>query len=45
MSVRLRKWKSRSGKVLEAWWIDVKFQHADGRIERVYGFLDRVPSQ
>lgn len=35
MSVRLRKWKSRSGKVLEAWWIDVKFQHADGRIERV----------
>src|SRR3954447_22753415 len=35
MSVRLRKWKSRSGKVLEAWWIDVKFQHHDGRIERV----------
>jgi integrase len=35
MSVRLRKWKSREGKMLEAWVIDVKFVHADGRIERV----------
>lgn len=35
MSVRLRKWKSKEGKVQEAWWVDVKFQHPDGRVERV----------
>ncbi|RKH39108.1 site-specific integrase [Corallococcus sp. AB050B] len=35
MSVRLRKWKSKEGKVQEAWWVDVKYQHPDGRVERV----------
>ncbi len=35
MSVRLRKWKDRNGKKKEAWWVDVKFQHPDGHIERV----------
>jgi integrase len=35
MSVRLRKWKTKEGKVQEAWWVDVKFQHPDGRVERV----------
>jgi len=35
MSVRLRKWKSKEGKVQEAWWVDVMFQHPDGRVERV----------
>jgi len=36
MSVRLRQWKDkRTGKQCEAWMVDVQFQHADGRIERV----------
>ncbi len=35
MSVRLRKWKTKEGKVQEAWWIDVKYQHPSGRVERV----------
>ncbi|NNB84591.1 tyrosine-type recombinase/integrase [Corallococcus exiguus] len=35
MSVRLRKWKSKEGKVQEAWWVDVKYQHPDGRVERI----------
>ncbi|CAM4495742.1 tyrosine-type recombinase/integrase [Corallococcus exiguus] len=35
MSVRLRKWKSKEGKVQEAWWVDVKYQHPSGKVERV----------
>jgi hypothetical protein len=35
MSVRLRKWKSKEGKVQEAWWVDVKYQHPNGRVERI----------
>jgi len=35
MSVRLRQWKDTSGKEHEAWWVDVQFQHADGRLERI----------
>ncbi|WP_426753906.1 tyrosine-type recombinase/integrase [Myxococcus sp. Y35] len=35
MSVRLRKWKTKEGKVQEAWWVDVKYQHPSGRVERV----------
>jgi len=35
MSVRLRKWKTKEGKVQEAWWVDVKYQHPDGRVERI----------
>ncbi|CAM4063886.1 tyrosine-type recombinase/integrase [Corallococcus exiguus] len=35
MSIRLRKWKTKEGKVQEAWWVDVKYQHPDGRVERV----------
>ncbi|MFY2558384.1 tyrosine-type recombinase/integrase [Corallococcus terminator] len=35
MSVRLRKWKAKEGRVHEAWWVDVKYQHPDGRVERV----------
>ncbi|WNG25593.1 site-specific integrase [Cystobacter fuscus] len=35
MSVRLRKWKDKDGKVQEAWAVDVKFQHPDGRVERI----------
>jgi integrase len=35
MSVRLRRWKNKAGKSLEAWTVDVVFQHADGREERV----------
>ena len=31
MSVRLRKWKTKAGKVEEAWWVDLMFQHPDGR--------------
>jgi integrase len=35
MSVRLRKWKDKAEKIQEAWHVDIKFQHTDGRIERV----------
>ncbi|MFP2932184.1 tyrosine-type recombinase/integrase [Pyxidicoccus sp. 3LG] len=35
MSVRLRKWKTKEGKVQEAWWVDVKYQHPNGRVERI----------
>lgn len=35
MSVRLRKWRTKEGKLLEAWWVDVKFRHPDGHVERV----------
>ncbi|WP_342377333.1 site-specific integrase [Myxococcus stipitatus] len=35
MSVRLRKWKTKENKVQEAWWVDVKYQHPDGRVERI----------
>jgi hypothetical protein len=35
MSVRLRKWKTKEGKVQEAWWVDVKSQHPNGKVKRV----------
>jgi integrase len=35
MSVRLRKWTTKEKQVQEGWWVDVKFQHPDGRVERV----------
>lgn len=35
MSVRLKKWKDRTGKQREAWMVDVLFEHPDGREERV----------
>lgn len=35
MSVRLRQWKTQEGKVQEAWWVDVKYQHPSGRVERI----------
>jgi integrase len=35
MSVRLRKWIDREGRQQETWMVDVKFEHSDGRIERV----------
>jgi len=35
MSVRLRRWKDKAGKVREAWVVDVKFQHASGAFQRV----------
>ncbi|RKH64287.1 tyrosine-type recombinase/integrase [Corallococcus aberystwythensis] len=35
MSVRQRKWKTKEGKVQEAWWVDVKYQHPSGKVERV----------
>jgi len=35
MSVRLRQWKDNDGKMQEAWVVDVKFQHTNGRIQRV----------
>ncbi len=36
MSVRMRKWKDKvTGKMQQAWIIDVKFRHADGTVQRV----------
>ncbi len=35
MSVRLRQWKDKNGKMQEAWVVDVKFQHANGALQRV----------
>ena len=35
MSVRLCKWKTKEGKVQEAWWVDVKSQHPNGKVKRV----------
>jgi len=35
MSVRLRKRKYPGGGILETWLVDVKFQHPDGRVERI----------
>ncbi|HEY8207329.1 MAG TPA: tyrosine-type recombinase/integrase [Myxococcaceae bacterium] len=35
MSVRLRKWKTKEGKVQEAWWVDVKYRHPTGKVDRV----------
>ncbi|RYZ37866.1 MAG: site-specific integrase [Myxococcaceae bacterium] len=35
MSVRLRKWKDKNEKLQEAWTVDVKLQHPDGRVERI----------
>ncbi|SEN36639.1 Phage integrase, N-terminal SAM-like domain, partial [Stigmatella aurantiaca] len=35
MSVRARKWTNKAGKVEERWTVDIVFQHADGRDERV----------
>ena len=31
MSVRLRKWQNKAGKVEEAWQVDFMFHHPDGR--------------
>src|SRR3954471_9315197 len=38
MSVRLRKWQSKAGKVEEAWQVDFIFHHPDGRRQRVVKF-------
>lgn len=38
MSVRLREWKDSSGKARSAWLVDVVFEHADGRVQRVKKF-------
>lgn len=38
MSVRLRQWKNKAGKVEEAWQVDFVFQHSDGRRQRVVKF-------
>ncbi|RJS14633.1 site-specific integrase [Corallococcus sp. H22C18031201] len=38
MSARMRKWKTKEGKVEEAWQVDFVFQHADGRKQRVVKF-------
>lgn len=36
MSVRRRSYKDpETGKVTESWMVDIKFQHPDGRVERV----------
>ncbi|WP_041792130.1 tyrosine-type recombinase/integrase [Stigmatella aurantiaca] len=35
MSVRARTWTNKAGKVEERWTVDIVFQHADGREERV----------
>jgi integrase len=35
MSVRSRKWKNKAGKVEERWIVDVVFEHADWREQRV----------
>lgn len=35
MSVRRRKYKNSTGKVVEVWMVDVEFTHPDGRVERV----------
>ena len=36
MSVRVRKWKDGvTGKMQQAWIVDVKFRHADGTVQRV----------
>ncbi|HEX5749453.1 MAG TPA: tyrosine-type recombinase/integrase [Archangium sp.] len=38
MSVRLRKWQNKAGKVEEAWQVDFMFHHPDGRRQRVVKF-------
>jgi hypothetical protein len=38
MSVRLRKWKGKDGKVLEHWAIDVKVSMPGWRPQRVRDF-------
>jgi len=38
MSVRLRKWQNKAGKVEEAWQVDFIFHHPDGRKQRVVKF-------
>ena len=38
MSVRLRKWQNKAGKVEEAWQVDFTFHHPDGRRQRVVKF-------
>ncbi len=35
MSVRLRKWKDKEGRVQEVYVVDIKFKHASGKLERV----------
>jgi hypothetical protein len=35
MSVRRRKYRDRDGTEKEHWLVDIVFEHADGRVERV----------
>src|SRR5262249_43623203 len=35
MSVRLRKWKDKEGRVQETWIVDVKYRHAYGSVQAV----------
>lgn len=35
MTVRCRRWTDTNGKVLEAWFVDIVFEHANGRVERI----------
>jgi len=35
MSVRRRNWRDADGTRQEVWMVDIKFQHPDGRVERV----------
>ncbi|MCP3167704.1 tyrosine-type recombinase/integrase [Myxococcus qinghaiensis] len=35
MSVRLRKYNDKNGKPQQLWFVDIKFKHAGGKVERV----------
>ncbi|MBZ4336449.1 site-specific integrase [Corallococcus sp. AS-1-12] len=35
MSVRLRKYNDKNGKPQQVWFVDIKFKHANGKVERV----------
>ncbi|MCY1045587.1 tyrosine-type recombinase/integrase [Corallococcus sp. bb12-1] len=35
MSVRLRKYNDKNGKPQQMWFVDIKFKHADGKVERI----------
>ncbi|QDE82482.1 tyrosine-type recombinase/integrase [Myxococcus xanthus] len=35
MSVRLRKYTDKDGKNQQVWFVDIKFKHASGKVERV----------
>ncbi|WP_408890782.1 tyrosine-type recombinase/integrase [Myxococcus faecalis] len=35
MSVRLRKYTDKDGKNQQVWFVDIKFKHANGKVERV----------